>query len=94
MTLSELKAAGIADRACGSYAAVLRDIADADARECQDLTRAIYNDMTVYAEKLAEQIAQLREFQTAGYAVPVKGNMRALDILDQCIKSLEEEKLV
>ena len=94
MKLNELKAAGIADRACGSYAAVLNDIRDADARECQDLSRQIYNDMYAYTERLAEQIARLREFQAAGFAVPVRGNMRALDILDQAIKSLEEEKLV
>lgn len=58
MKLSELHGQGIADRACGSFAAVLRSIREADEDEARDERLAQEFAWEDYAEQLtAEYIA-------------------------------------
>lgn len=89
MKLHELQGQGIADRATGSFAAVLESIRNADEQEREELSRAIYRDMTVYVEKLCDQIRRARELDMAGTSKPARISM----ILNDCILRLEEEGL-
>ena len=102
MTLSDLKAQGIAARATGAldglfadafetdFGRTLRNIKDADEQERADLQRQVYADMYQYAERLADQIRRLRELDAPGLSKPcaVSG------ILNDAILALEAEGVV